>query len=104
MLKNSNIIETLESKKLKGLFDSGYQGIQKLLTNAVIPYKKSKKHELTEDEKKFNTELSKKRIEIEHVNREIKKFRIMKDVYRSHRDRYELRLSIICGIYNQNYC
>lgn len=104
MLKNSNILKTLEMKLIKGLFDSGYQGIKKFLTNACIPYKKSKNHELTEDEKKYNTELSKNRIEIEHVNREIKKFRIMKDVYRSHRDRYQLRLFIVCGIYNLNYC
>lgn len=104
MLKNSNVIETLERKKIKGLFDSGYQGIQKLLTYVKIPFKKSKYHELTEEEKEFNRQLSKERVEIEHVNREIKKFRIMKDVYRSHRDRYVLRLTIICSIYNLNYC
>ena len=104
MLKNSNIIEPLETKKIKGLFDSGYQGIQKLLTKANIPFKKSKYHELTEEEKEFNKQLSKERVEIEHINREIKKFRIMKDIYRSHRDRYQLRLTIICCIYNLNYC
>ncbi len=104
ILKNSNVIETLETKKIKGLFDSGYQGIQKLLTNAKIPYKKSKYHKLSEEEKEFNKQLSKERVEIEHINREIKKFRIMKDTYRSHIDRYELRLTIICCIYNLNYC
>lgn len=104
MLKNSNVIETLENKKIKGLFDSGYQGIQKLLTNAKIPFKKSKYHELTEEEKEFNKQLSRERVEIEHINREIKKFRIMKDIYRSHRDRYQLRLTIICCLYNLNYC
>ena len=48
MLKNSEIIDILESLKIKGLFDSGYQGIQKLLTNAVIPFKGSKYHKLTD--------------------------------------------------------
>ena len=104
MLKNSNVIEILEKRKIKSLFDSGYQGIQKLLTNAVIPYKNSKYHKLSDEEKEFNTNLSKERVEIEHINREIKKFRIMKDVYRSHLDRYEFRLTIICCLYNLNYC
>ena len=52
----------------------------------------------------YYIDFSKNRIEIEHVNREIKKFRIMKDVYRSHRDRYQTSLFIVCGIYNLNYC
>lgn len=104
MIKNSKIIDILESLKIKGLFDSGYQGIQKLLTNAIIPFKESKYHKLTDEEREFNTNHSKKRIEIEHVNREIKKFRIMKETYRSHRSRYNLRLTIVCAIYNLNYC
>ena len=103
MIKTSGILEYLKELGVKGLFDSGYQGIQKILTNAIIPYKNTKNHPLTDEQKEFNKALSKQRVEIEHVNREIKKFRIMKDVYRSHRDRYQLRLSIICSIYNLNY-
>ena len=103
MIKTSGILNYLKELGIKGLFDSGYQGIQKILANAVIPYKNTKNHSLSDEQKQFNKALSKQRVEIEHVNREIKKFRIMKDVYRSHRDRYQLRLSIICSIYNLNY-
>ena len=42
-----------ETEKIKGAFDSGYQGIQKLLTNAKIPYKKSKHHKLNEEEQEY---------------------------------------------------
>ena len=51
--------------------------------------KKSKLHELTDDEKEFNRKLSQKRISIEHVNRELKIFRIMKETYRNHQNRYQ---------------
>lgn len=102
MLKDSNILDTLEEKGIGGKFDSGYQGVQKELTRAIIPKKKSKLHKLTEEEKEFNKQLAKKRIAIEHVNRELKIFRIMKETYRNHQNRYKEKLQIMCGIYNLN--
>lgn len=102
MLKDSNILGILEEKGIGGKFDSGYQGVQTELSKAVIPKKKSKNHELTEEEKEFNKQLSQKRIAIEHVNRELKIFRIMKETYRNHQNRYEEKLQIMCGIYNLN--
>jgi len=102
ILKNSNILSTLNDKKISGKFDSGYQGVQNELSNVNIPYKKSKYHELTEEEKSYNKKLSSKRIKIEHTNRKIKIFRIMKETYRNHMNRYEKKLQIICCIYNLN--
>ena len=102
MLKNSDVLPFLEERKISGKFDSGYQGVQKELTNAVIPFKKSKNHELTEEEKEHNKKLSKERIKVEHVNRKIKIFRIAKERYRNHQNRYELRMNIMCSIYNRN--
>lgn len=103
MIKDSGILPVLQSMGISGEFDSGYQGIQKELSKAIIPYKKSKNHELTDDEKKHNTELSKKRIKVEHVNRELKIFRIMKETYRNHMNRYDTKVMIICGIFNMNH-
>ena len=102
MLKDSNILETLNKLGISGNFDSGYQGVQKELNNVSIPYKKSKYHELTEEEKEHNKNLSSKRIKIEHVNRTIKIFRIMKETYRNHQKRYDVKLRIICTLYNMN--
>lgn len=103
MLKDSNVINSLNELKIGGKFDSAYQGIQKLLSNSKIPYKKSKNHELTDNEKQYNKELSKKRVKIEHANRELKIFRIMKETYRNHMNRYDTKLLIMCGIYNMNH-
>lgn len=102
MIQESDILPTLEEMKIGGKFDSGYQGIQKELSKAIIPIKKSKLHKLTEEEKEFNKKLSQKRITIEHVNRELKIFRIMKETYRNRQNRYEEKLQIMCGIYNLN--
>ena len=74
MLKDSDIIDDLNELGIGSKFDSGYQGIQKELDNAIIPYKKSKYHELTEEEKEHNKVLSSERIKIEHTNRTIKIF------------------------------
>lgn len=102
MLKDSDIIDILNELGIGGKFDSGYQGVQKELDKVKIPYKKSKYHELTEEEKEYNKALASERIKIEHTNRTIKIFRIMKETYRNHMNRYEKRLRIICCLYNQN--
>jgi len=48
--------------------DIGYQGIQSYHAWSLIPIKKSKKKELSESEKAFNRELSRRRIVIENIN------------------------------------
>ena len=102
MIKDSNIIASLNELGISGKFDSGYQGIQKELEQASIPYKKSKYHKLTAEEKEFNKNLSSQRVKIEHTNRTIKIFRIMKETYRNHQRRYDTKLKIMCTIYNMN--
>jgi hypothetical protein len=86
--------------KIKFLADSGFQGILEFHSNSETPVKSSKKHKLTEEEKRFNHELSKRRIFIEHINAWIKRFKIMSYRYRNKRLRHGLRISLICGIYN----
>jgi len=82
------------------MMDSGYQGVNDYLPNAAIPYKSSKKHPLTEEQKAFNAHLSKHRVAIEHINREIKIFRICKETYRNKGKRGLLRLKLIASLYN----
>ncbi|MCL2119493.1 MAG: transposase, partial [Planctomycetaceae bacterium] len=54
------------------LADSGYQGLPALHKNSRIPFKKSKNHPLTAEQKSFNRELSRERIVIENINARIK--------------------------------
>ena len=80
--------------------DKGYQGFEKLHKYSLIPIKASKKHKLSPDEKAYNRIISKCRIYIEHINRYIKRFRILSSSYRNRRKRFGLRASLICEIYN----
>jgi transposase len=82
------------------LADSGYQGIQSYYAWSLIPIKKSKKSPLTEWEKAFNRELSRRRIVIENINAEIKVFKIMSYPYRNRRQSHLLRTKLICAILN----
>jgi IS5 family transposase len=86
------------------LADSGYQGLLALHKNSRIPYKKSKNHPLTEEQKSLNRELSKERIVIENINARIKTFKIMSSRYRNRRKRHLLRMNLICAILNQDRC
>ena len=82
------------------IVDKGYQGITKIHTNSLIPFKASKKHKLTPEQKKNNSVIGKKRIVIEHVNRYLKRFRLLSSCYRNKQKRFALRFSLIAGIYN----
>lgn len=84
--------------------DLGYKGIKKETSNVNIPFKKSKKKKLTKKEKKYNKELSKLRVKIEHVNRKCKIFRIVKDTYRGKHKNYGLIWNIVAGLVNSRHC
>ena len=49
-------------KNIELLADKGYQGIKNLHEKSRIPFKKSKKISLSQEQKKFNRQLAKERI------------------------------------------
>lgn len=82
------------------IVDSGYQGIQKIHSNVLLPEKKSKNKPLTKVQKQNNRQISKMRIVIENVFAVLKKFKIISEKYRNRRKRFGLRFNIIASIYN----
>ena len=80
--------------------DKGYQGIYALHRFSLTPFKKPRKGELTDLQKQFNRNISKYRIMIEHVNRTIKRFKILQHRYRNKQRKHLLRFSLVCGICN----
>jgi DDE superfamily endonuclease len=89
----------VESKSLL-LADSGYQGIQKIEESVFIPIKKKRGKERTVYEKKHNQTLSKIRVKVEHVFCHVKKFQIMRDLYRNKNHKKNVINTIVYGIYN----
>jgi IS5 family transposase len=91
-------------KNTELLADKGYQGLKKKHNNSRTPIKKKKQQSLNKEQKKFNRELAKERIVVEHIHRKLKIFRILSSRYRNRRRRFGLRLNLIAGIYNYELC
>ena len=100
VFKESDILIHTDSTVLA---DSGYRGIQKYHKNSMIPIKKKKGIERSEEDKAYNKELSKKRIFIEKINRFCKIFRIVKDVYRGKHKNYGLNWRLVAALINMMY-
>ena len=80
--------------------DSGYQGLQKIHSNTMLPKKHTKKRPLTKDDKKHNQLVASTRALNENVIGLIKRFKIIADKYRNCRKRFGLRFNLIAGVHN----
>lgn len=93
-------VEIDKKVKLKG--DLGYKGIDKKHANSKVPHKKPKDGELTERQKKQNKSFRKVRVKVEHVIRNCKCFRVVKETYRNRLRHIGEVWLIICGLVNAN--
>lgn len=82
------------------LADSGYQGLDKILFRCLTPKKKSKLNPLTNHDKELNHLISNIRIAIEHVNGQLKVFRILSQRYRNRKPTFISRALFLCSLYN----
>jgi hypothetical protein len=91
--------------------DLGYNGIQNDFPEMepMVPFKKRspgrghkgvKAKPLTPYQKRFNRELSKARVVVEHTISRMKKFRIMGEEFRNRLKRYDLMTDIVSGLVN----
>ena len=65
-----------------------------------LAHKKPKNGKLTAQQTQENKEHSKIRIRVEHKFAQLKKFRILGEIYRNFRKKHHLRFNIIAGIVN----
>ena len=88
------------------LADLGFLGWHPKNVNLILPYKKprntkTEKRELTQEQKDFNKELSKKRVKVENVLAHVKILRIVKDKNRNYRFGFRENLMVTaCSMYN----
>jgi hypothetical protein len=81
--------------------DTGFQGYEPSGVHTRQPKKKPRGGELTLEEKEQNTLISKVRIIVEHVICVVKRCRIVKDVFRNTKDKFDdLVMEITCGLHN----
>jgi len=88
------------------LADLGFKGWNPQHIKLMLPHKKprntkTEKRQLTQDQKDFNKELSKKRVTVEHVLAHIKILRIVKDKNRNYRFGFrENLMKTACALHN----
>ncbi len=91
--------------------DRGYDGVKNYFPElkCAIPFKRRaggkgkggvKAPDLTPAEKRFNKQLSKERVVVEHTISRMKKFRIMADEFRNRLKRYDVMTDIVSGLVN----
>ena len=69
------------------LADKGYQGIYTVYPNSLLPLKEKKRCKLDPELKRYNQEINKRRIGIEHVFGSLKTFKILAEQYRNQSNR-----------------
>ena len=82
--------------------DAGYQGIWRDHGHSLTPHKASRTVPLTPEERQENRVLASTRLKVEHVIRQLKIFRVLKEVYRHRRRRFSLRVHLIAAMCNLN--
>ncbi|MGI0085815.1 MAG: transposase family protein, partial [Nitrososphaerales archaeon] len=98
-------------KEVEQNFDRGYDGIKNYFSdlNCVTPFKKrstgrghrgEKAEDLTPEQKRFNKELSKVRVVVEHTISRAKKFNIFREEFRNRLKRYDCMTDIVSGLIN----
>lgn len=81
--------------------DTGFQGYEPEGVETFQPQKKPKGKELTPEQKEKNSLISSIRIVIEHIISGIKRCRIVKDLFRNTKEKYDdLVMEIACALHN----
>jgi len=86
----------------KNVVDLGYLGVEKDYPEqlSALPYKKKKNQELSQEEKDYNKIHSIKRIVIEHTICRLKKYNVMKEIFRNRLRKYDRISDIVSGLVN----
>ena len=88
--------------QVENVLDLGYLGVQNDFptVKSVLPFRKKRKSELSDGEKRYNRKHSKLRIIVEHTVSRIKKFGIMGTKFRNRLGRYDHASDIVSGLVN----
>jgi len=76
--------------------DLGYYGVNQM----KLPHKKPKGKELTKQQKQYNTELSRKRIKVEHSFGKMKIYQILSQRFRNPLSKHTIIFKNIAGLHN----
>ena len=88
--------------QVENIVDLGYMGVKNDFPTVkyVLPFRKKRKSELSDEEKRHNRKYSKLRVIVEHTVSRIKKFGIMGTKFRNRLTRYDHASDIVSGLVN----
>ena len=81
--------------------DLEYYELEQYGFKLLMILKKMNKLPLFYIEKKYNKMIGKIRVVVEHINSQLKKFRILSECYRNRRKRFGLRVKLITALGNR---
>lgn len=89
-------------KQVVNVFDLGYLGVEKDFPQQLssLPNRKNRNQKISEEERCYNKDHSKRRIVIEHTICRLKKYRILADVFRNRLRKYNKVSDIVSGLVN----
>jgi DDE superfamily endonuclease len=88
--------------QVENILDLGYLGAKNDFPTVkyVLPFRKKRKSELSDEEKRYNRKHSKLRVIVEHTVSRIKKFGIMGTKFRNKLGKYDHASDIVSGLVN----
>jgi hypothetical protein len=88
LLRGTGLIARLDPETEAGMLDLGYQGIRTTYPGyrLYLPFKASKNHPLTAEQKAYNRQLAQYRIVVEHALAQMTQYQVLAQVYRHARE------------------
>jgi hypothetical protein len=88
LARQTRVIESLDPADEAAMLDKGYVGLPKDHPEhrLYLPYKATRGHPLTQEQKAYNRHLSRYRIVVEHTNAQLNQYQVLAQVYRHARD------------------
>src|SRR4051812_30182503 len=89
-------------KQVVNVFDLGYLGVEKDFPQQLssLPNRKNRNQKISEEERYYNKDHSKRRMVIEHTICRLKKYRILADIFRNNLRKHNKISDIVSGLVN----
>lgn len=101
-LADKNMLARGIPNQVAMLADTGFQGLQHMHPNVLLPKKRPPRGMLTEDEKAMNRLISSVRMKVEHAIGGMKRFRCVSDIYRNKNGLDDRFVNVAAGLWNLN--
>jgi len=102
LLRRTRLVEQLDAEEA-AMLDKAYVGVGKDFPEhrLLIPFKASRGHPLTEEQKAFNRLVSQYRIVVEHTNAQLNQFQVLAQVYRHALESHSRTIRVVAMLINR---